>query len=84
MKVPKTKGWKDVKGQGAGKPHKNTRHRPFWRVAGRSIQQVCFLVFFGVFWMFFWCFFLFFLATCCAQLPPKRIFSMVCWGLGGV
>ena len=35
------------------KPHKNTRHRPFSRVAGWSMQQVYFLVFFGVFWCFF-------------------------------
>ena len=39
----------------------------------------CFLVFFGCFLVFFGCFW----ATCCAHLPPRRIFSMVCWGLGG-
>ena len=64
------------------KPDKNTRHRPFWRVAGWSIRQVCCLVFFGVLWCFFGVFWLFFGYLLCS-FAPKGIFSMVCWGLGG-
>ena len=53
-----------------------TGHFGGWRVGlfNRSVVW-CFLVFFGVFWMFF--------GYLLCPFAPKRIFSMVCWGLGG-